>query len=92
MLHLAHRDMVREGDGNALVSMWKIHMLQFWNRGHTHYKMIGHQFLACKESLERKLHCVLHEMTHMYMNTFEKTYVQLYTQDNRTLEQLSTNS
>ena len=48
LMHLAQRDFTREGDGEALVSMWKIHMLQFWNRGHTHYKMIAHQFLSCK--------------------------------------------
>ena len=26
-----------EGDGEALLSMWKIDMLQFWNDGYTHF-------------------------------------------------------
>ena len=30
-------DIVEEGDGEALLSMWKIDMLQFWNDGHTHF-------------------------------------------------------
>ena len=34
-------DIVEEGDGEALLSMWKIDMLPFWNDGHTNlfYKM-----------------------------------------------------
>jgi hypothetical protein len=38
--------------------MWRIHMVQLWNGGHTHYKMIGHQFLACKFKFRQ---CVLYE-------------------------------
>ena len=59
LIHEARVDIVREGDGEALEAMWRIHMVQLWNRGHTHYKMIGHQFLACKCKFRQ---CVLFEL------------------------------
>ena len=50
LCHLARRDMVREGDGLAVLSMWKINMFKFYKNNHTHYKTIGYNFLACEYS------------------------------------------
>ncbi|XP_022107179.1 uncharacterized protein LOC110988185 isoform X2 [Acanthaster planci] len=44
--HLARQDFIREGDGNGLVSCWKLDFLDIWNRNHTRYKYITHFFLA----------------------------------------------
>lgn len=44
---LANRDIVREGNGPGIVSMWKIDMLKFW-KVHPKYFIAGHQFLASK--------------------------------------------
>lgn len=43
---LANHDAIREGDGPALISGWKLDMLQFWTRRHPKYLIIGHMLLA----------------------------------------------
>ena len=53
-LQMTRNDIVREGDRMALISMWKIHMLSFWNRRHCHYRLIGHHLLACKKIYIKK--------------------------------------
>ena len=46
MLDMAHRDMIREADGEALMSMWRINMLQFWRKKHNKYMIFAHRLLA----------------------------------------------
>ena len=46
LAHLTRRDAVREGDGEAVISDWKLDMLQFWINGHYKYFIIGHLLLA----------------------------------------------
>ena len=48
LLHLAQRDAVREGDGPAVVSHWRLAMPRWWNHGHYKYFIISHHFLAGK--------------------------------------------
>jgi hypothetical protein len=41
-----NHDIVREGDGEGMMMMWRIHMLQFWNYNHYKYFISGHSLLA----------------------------------------------
>lgn len=45
---LARRNAVREGDGRAMLSYWRMDMCDFWNNGHDNYVIIGHKMLACE--------------------------------------------
>ncbi len=47
LLHLANRDAIREGDGLALLTHWRLNMLDFWKK-HPKYFRLGHMLLACK--------------------------------------------
>lgn len=46
LLDMCHRDMIREGDGLALLSMWRMNMLRFWGGRHYKYMILGHRHLA----------------------------------------------
>ncbi|XP_038045915.1 uncharacterized protein LOC119720342 isoform X2 [Patiria miniata] len=46
LCHLAFRDAVREGDGPAILSHWRINTLQFWNSKHLKYFILAHNMLA----------------------------------------------
>ncbi|XP_014678664.1 PREDICTED: uncharacterized protein LOC106818475 [Priapulus caudatus] len=46
LLDRAQRDVVREGDGAAQISMWRISMPEFWLRRHHKYLILGHRLLA----------------------------------------------
>ena len=46
LLDLCHRDTVREADGPAIMSMWRINMLRFWDGNHFKYLRAGHRLLA----------------------------------------------
>ena len=46
MLDLCHRDAIREGDGLAMMSIWKIHMPMFWRGNNYKYLIIAHRLLA----------------------------------------------
>ncbi|XP_038045923.1 uncharacterized protein LOC119720343 [Patiria miniata] len=46
LCHLAFRDAVREGDGPAILSHWRINTLQFWNNKHLKYFILAHNMLA----------------------------------------------
>ncbi|CAH1242413.1 Hypp6676 [Branchiostoma lanceolatum] len=46
MCHMARRDSVREGDGPAIVDMWKFDMVSFWTKKHFKYFIIAHQMLT----------------------------------------------
>jgi hypothetical protein len=43
---LVLRDATREGNGDALMAFWRIHMLQFWQNGHNKYLRNGFRMLA----------------------------------------------
>lgn len=43
LLDLTTRDAVREGDGDFLISTWKLDMVRFWNMGHPKYLIFGHR-------------------------------------------------
>ncbi|XP_077862864.1 uncharacterized protein LOC144345056 [Saccoglossus kowalevskii] len=47
LYHLANRDAERQNDGQALISNWKINMLDFWNNNHNKYLILGHPLLSC---------------------------------------------
>ncbi|XP_078141846.1 uncharacterized protein LOC144539769 [Centroberyx gerrardi] len=44
--HLARRDAVQEGDGEAMTEFWKLNMIQFWDRKHPNYFTIAFRMLA----------------------------------------------
>ncbi len=46
LLNMIHRDCVREGDGEAMISIWRFNMLEFWENNHPGYLKIGHRLLA----------------------------------------------
>ena len=46
LLDLSHRDMIREADGLAMMAMWRLDMLRFWEANHYKYLIIGHRLLA----------------------------------------------
>ena len=48
---LAHQDDIREGDGEAMMMIWRINMLQFWERKHNKYLIMGHRLL-CSEYIQ----------------------------------------
>ncbi len=50
LLDIAYADMVKEGDGLAIMSMWRLNMIRFWIGGHNKYLIIGHRLLAGKDS------------------------------------------
>nr|XP_006824415.1 PREDICTED: uncharacterized protein LOC102804843 [Saccoglossus kowalevskii] len=46
LYHLANRDAERQNDGQAMISNWKINMLDFWNNNHNKYLILGHRLLS----------------------------------------------
>jgi len=46
LVDLVNRDIVREGDGEALNSEWRAAMPQFSNKNHTNYFVLGHNLLT----------------------------------------------
>ncbi len=40
---------MREGDGEAMMSVWRLNMLEFWDNNHPRYLKIGHRLLAGKK-------------------------------------------
>jgi len=46
LLDLCHRDAIREADGVAMMTMWPVNMLRFWNGHHPKYLSTGHCLLA----------------------------------------------
>ena len=61
LLDLCHRDAVREADGMALMSMWRINMLRFWSGHHIKYLKVGHRLLA---GIYRGCSCCLSNTRH----------------------------
>ncbi|XP_077862477.1 uncharacterized protein LOC100373840 [Saccoglossus kowalevskii] len=47
LFHMAERDAERENDGPAMMSNWRVSMLDFWENNHYKYLIIGHRLLAC---------------------------------------------
>ena len=48
-MDLAHRDTIREGDGVAMMSIWKLNMTRFWHGNHFKYLLLGHRLLYSQE-------------------------------------------
>jgi hypothetical protein len=46
LLHLAQREVVRSGDGPAVIRFWQVYLPEFWNGGHFKYTIAAHQLLA----------------------------------------------
>lgn len=46
LMDLCQKDAIREGDGLAMMSFWRINMLRFWRGNHYKYLKIGHRLLA----------------------------------------------
>jgi len=46
LLDLCHRDAIREADGVAMMTVWRVNMLRFWNGHHPKYFTTGHRLLA----------------------------------------------
>jgi len=54
LVDMVNRDIVREGDGEALNSEWRLAMPEFANKNHTKYFVIGHDLLAGKKIIFNK--------------------------------------
>ena len=46
--HLARRQSIRENDGETIIIHWKIDMLDFWQKNHYKYLIIGHRLIVSK--------------------------------------------
>ena len=46
LMDLVRRDAVRENDGKAMMSHWRMDMLLFLNNHHPKYSLLGHRLLA----------------------------------------------
>jgi len=46
LLDLCHRDVIREVYGLAMMTMWRVNMIRFWNGHHNKYLGTGHRLLA----------------------------------------------
>ncbi|CAG2241473.1 HARBI1 [Mytilus edulis] len=44
--HMARRDAIRENDGPAIISNWKVDMISFHNHHHPKYFILGHRLVA----------------------------------------------
>ena len=51
-MDLSQRDATREGDGLAMLAQWRINMLEFFDRHHNKYLILGHRLLAGKSLLQ----------------------------------------
>jgi len=45
-MDMCHRDAIREGDGLAMMTLWRANMLRFWSGNHNKYFIAGHRLLA----------------------------------------------
>ena len=63
LYHMAHRDMIREGNGAAMMNFWKINMPDFWAYNHYKYFIIGHRMLAGEYNI---LNGQIHVITLLY--------------------------
>lgn len=46
LLDMCHRDAVREADGQAMMTIWRVNMPRFWGGRHFKYLRVGHRLLA----------------------------------------------
>jgi hypothetical protein len=42
---MADKDAERENDGPAMISIWRINMIDFFNNNHNKYLILGHRIL-----------------------------------------------
>jgi hypothetical protein len=43
---MADKDAERENDGPAMISIWRINMIDFFNNNHNKYLILGHRILS----------------------------------------------
>ncbi|KAH3782954.1 hypothetical protein DPMN_160878 [Dreissena polymorpha] len=48
LMHMEERDAERENDGEAMISFWRLNMLEFWEHGLYKYLTLAFRLLACK--------------------------------------------
>nr|XP_022295009.1 uncharacterized protein LOC111105128 [Crassostrea virginica] len=46
LLHMIQREAERSNNGEQLLSDWRLDMVEFWNRNHNKYLILGHRLLA----------------------------------------------
>ena len=46
LLDLTMKDCVRENDGEMMVTLWRIHMPEFFTYNHYKYCILGHRLLS----------------------------------------------
>lgn len=46
LVDMVNRDIIREGDGEALDSEWRLAMPELWNKNHKKYVILGHNILT----------------------------------------------
>jgi hypothetical protein len=46
LLHYVERDVERENDGLAMITLWRLNMLEFWEYGHYKYLTLAYRLLA----------------------------------------------
>ncbi len=46
MMDMAHRDMIREGNGPGMMTIWRVNMTRFWRGNKYKYLILGHRLLA----------------------------------------------
>lgn len=49
---MANRDTIREGDGPAMLSNWRLDLLDFWEKNHPKYLILAHLLLASMSCLQ----------------------------------------
>ena len=48
LLHMLDKEFERENDGEEMMRMWKLNMLDFWRNHHNKYLILGHRLLSSK--------------------------------------------
>ena len=48
LVDIVHRDFIREGDGHAMMAMWRLNMPRYWMGNNYKYMIIAHRLLAGK--------------------------------------------
>ena len=46
LLDVTLRDIIRENDGDMMMTMWRLHMTDFYNNNHYKYLILGHRLLS----------------------------------------------
>lgn len=58
-MHMAERDAERENGGDAMISFWRVNILDFWEHGHYKYLTLALWLLSCKYTYFKAKHLIL---------------------------------